>query len=64
MEKEKSLSEIIEEVKKEQAIRKEDEQVQALNTRIDDLERRHVKQQVDEQVRDSLAMGEDCFSDK
>ena len=62
MEKELSLSEMIENAKRQEELRKEDEEVQALNARIDEAEQRIIQMEVDKQIKNSLARDEGYFT--
>ena len=52
----------MENAKRQEELRKEDAKVIELHTLIDDVERRFVKQQVDEQIKASIKAGEGYFT--
>ena len=62
MDTKKSLDEIVEEVRIQEEIRKEDEIVQKLNIRIDELEQRFDQQEIDRIIRDSTKANEGYFT--
>ena len=62
MDKELTLSEMIENAKRQEELRKSDEIEEELNLRITELERREDRREIDRIVRDSKARDEGYFT--
>ena len=59
---EKDLNAVLKEIEEREQIRKTDEEVQALNARIDEAEQRITQMEVDKQIRDSIKADEGYFT--